>query len=44
MEPFQEYCTGLLLPVERKSVEPLAAQLAPGQVSAEHQALHHLVA
>ena len=27
--PFQVYCTGLLLPVERKSVEPMAARLAP---------------
>jgi hypothetical protein len=44
VEPFQEYCTGLLLPVERKSVEPMAAQLAPGQVSAKHQSLHHFVA
>ena len=44
VEPFQAYCTGLLLPVERKSVEPMAAQLAPGQVSAKHQSLHHFVA
>jgi SRSO17 transposase len=44
VEPFQAYCTGLLLPVERKSVEPMAAQLAPGQVSARHQSLHHFVA
>jgi len=42
--PFQAYCTGLLLPVERKSVEPMAAQLAPGHVSAKHQSLHHFVA
>ncbi|MBM4300469.1 MAG: hypothetical protein FJ121_02910 [Deltaproteobacteria bacterium] len=44
VEPFRAYCTGLLLPVERKSVEPMAAQLAPGQVSAKHQSLHHFVA
>jgi SRSO17 transposase len=44
VEPFQAYCTGLLLPVERKSVEPMAALLAPGQVSAKHQSLHHFVA
>jgi SRSO17 transposase len=43
VEPFRAYCTGLLLPVERKSVEPMAAQLAPGHVSAKHQSLHHLV-
>jgi SRSO17 transposase len=44
VEPFQAYCTGLLLPVERKSVEPMAAQIAPGHVSAKHQSLHHFVA
>jgi len=26
------YCTGLLLPGERKSVEPMAARLEPAQV------------
>ena len=38
------YCTGLLLPGERKSVEPLAARLDPAQVPSLHQALHHFVA
>src|SRR5215210_7542169 len=38
------YCTGLLLPGERKSVEPMAARLAPGRVQAKHQSLHHVVA
>ena len=38
------YCTGLLLPGERKSVEPMAARLAPGRVQARHQSLHHVVA
>jgi SRSO17 transposase len=42
--PFQSYCTGLLLPGERKSVEPMAARLAPERVQAAHQSLHHLVA
>lgn len=28
--PFRDYCLGLLMPVERKSVEPLAAITAPG--------------
>ena len=28
------YCTGLLLPGERKCIEPLAARLAPGRVQA----------
>jgi SRSO17 transposase len=44
VEPFRGYCTGLLLPVQRKSVEPMAAHLAPGQVSSQHQRLHHFVA
>jgi SRSO17 transposase len=38
------YCTGLLLPGERKSVEPMAARLAPGDVQRMHQSLHHVVA
>ena len=38
------YCTGLLLPGERRSVEPMAARLAPAQVQAKHQSLHHVVA
>jgi SRSO17 transposase len=33
------YCTGLLLPGERKSVEPMAARLDPAQVPSLHQAL-----
>ena len=39
-----DYCTGLLLPGERKSVEPMAARLDPAHVSSLHQALHHFVA
>jgi SRSO17 transposase len=42
--PFHGYCTGLLLPGERKSVEPMAARLEPERVQATHQSLHHLVA
>ena len=42
--PFKAYCTGLLLPGERKSVEPMAAKLAPDNVRRMHQSLHHLVA
>lgn len=42
--PLKGYCTGLLLPGERKSVEPMAARLAPGNVQRLHQSLHHLVA
>ena len=43
-EPLAAYCAGLLLPGERKSVEPMAARLAPEEVSAKHQSLHHFVA
>lgn len=42
--PLKKYCTGLLLPGERKSVEPMAARLAPDNVRRMHQSLHHLVA
>ena len=42
--PLGEYCTGLLLPGERKSVEPMAARVAPAEVGAKHQSLHHFVA
>ena len=38
------YCTALLLPGERKSVEPMAARLAPDNVRRMHQSLHHVVA
>jgi SRSO17 transposase len=42
--PFRSYCAGLLLPGDRKSVEPMAARVEPGRVQATHQSLHHLVA
>jgi SRSO17 transposase len=42
--PLKNYCTGLLLPGERKSVEPMAARLAPTNVRRMHQSLHHMVA
>jgi len=42
--PLQMYCMGLLLPGERKSVEPMAARLAPENVRRVHQSLHHVVA
>jgi SRSO17 transposase len=38
------YCTGLILPGSRKSVEPMAARIDPLHASARHQALHHFVA
>ena len=37
--PFRNYVTGLLLPGDRKSVEPMAARIAPSRTSAEHQSL-----
>lgn len=42
--PVRGYVTGLLLPGERKSVEPMAARIAPQRVQAAHQSLHHVVA
>ena len=43
-DPLKSYCKGLLLPGERKSVEPMAARLFPDNVGRAHQSLHHLVA
>ena len=40
-QPMHDYCLGLLMPIDRKSVEPMAA--APGQVAAKHQSLLHFV-
>lgn len=42
--PFESYCAGLLLPGDRKSVEPMAARLQPARVRATHQSMHHFVA
>ena len=38
------YCTGLMLPLPRKRVEPMAARVDPLHASARHQSLHHFVA
>jgi SRSO17 transposase len=43
-EPLKNYCKGLLLPGERRSIEPMAARLNPNNVQATRQSLHHLVA
>ena len=32
--PLRDYCTGLMLPCERKSVEPMAAVTAPARTAA----------
>jgi SRSO17 transposase len=42
--PLQNYCRGLLLPGDRKSIEPMAARLDPANVQPMRQSLHHLVA
>src|SRR5215203_4352046 len=41
--PLRDYCTGLLMPAGRKSVEPIAAVTAPARVAAQHQSLLHFV-
>ena len=41
--PMRDYCTGLLLSCERKSVEPIAAATAPAETSAQHQSLLHFL-
>jgi SRSO17 transposase len=41
--PLEAYCIGLLLPCERKSVEPMAAVMAPARVSAQHQSMLHFI-
>ena len=43
-KPLEAYLTGLLLPGERKSVEPMAALTDPRHVGAQHQSMHHFVA
>src|SRR4029078_11862489 len=42
--PLRDYCTGLVMPAERKSVEPRAPATAPARVAAQHQPLLHFVA
>ena len=42
--PLKDYCKGLLLPGERKSIEPMAARLDPHHTQRTRQSLHHLVA
>ncbi len=42
--PARWYIKGLMLPGERKSVEPMAARVQPDNVRSAHQSMHHLVA
>ena len=44
IEPFRDYLTGLFLHDERKSIEPIAAQIDPSHLCAKHQSLHHFIA
>ena len=43
-EPLRAYTTGLMLPGDRKSVEPMAARLDPRNVRRKHQSMHHFIA
>lgn len=43
-QPARWYMKGLMLPGERKSVEPMAARVQPERVRSAHQTMHHLVA
>jgi SRSO17 transposase len=42
--PARWYLRGLMLPGERKSIEPMAARVHPQDVCSAHQSMHHLVA
>ena len=42
-KPLRDYCLGLVMPCERKSVEPMAALTAPERTAAQHQSLLHFV-
>ncbi len=41
--PLRDYCLGLIMPGEGKSVEPMAAVTAPERSAAQHQSLLHFV-
>ena len=41
--PLRDYCVGLMMPCERKSVEPMAAITAPERTAPQHQSLLHFV-
>ena len=41
--PLRDYCIGLMMPCERKSVEPMAAVTAPERTAAQHQSLLHFI-
>ena len=43
-EGLKGYCAGLMSPLSRKSVEPMAAHIDPERTRSRHQSLHHFVA
>lgn len=43
LAPLHHYCSGLILPGERKSVEPMAAITSPTRIGAQHKSLLHFV-
>jgi SRSO17 transposase len=43
-EGLRGYCAGLMAPLARKSVEPMAAHVDPQRTRSRHQSLHHFVA
>src|SRR4029077_21295925 len=42
--PLRAYVTGLCVPGDRKSIEPMAARVDPRHVRARHQSMHNFVA
>src|SRR3989442_11026050 len=42
--PLRAFVTGLCLPGDGKSIEPMAARVDPRHVRARHQSMHHFVA
>src|SRR6201988_970524 len=42
-KPLRDYCLGLMMPCERKSVEPMAAITAPERTAVQHQSLLHFI-
>ena len=42
-KPLRDYCRGLMLPCERKSVKPMGAMTEPERTAAQHRSLLHFV-
>jgi SRSO17 transposase len=42
-KPLRDYCFGLIMPCERKNVEPMAAITAPDRTAAQHQSLLNFI-